>query len=470
MEDLAEELWAINLDAEIEAEHPILTDGERCDVQLKINPQLLESRSPEEVCRTRWPEYQTEEKYRLEKRLGRLEDWAPSMRKIDAHMDLWQDDGKPIQNTRLSFLPWARQPSVIKKNVQKHKPEQIVSLAVGTDFAVVLQTDGTNLRAGGLWWFPIYRVEVEEQRHWRRVSSNHSLSPDTVPSISHYQTCYALHEKLYLVDEGHLLIIDVSAGRLLAKLDLYTAAKLNSEVRIKRLVVTLSGLAMFQLHDQGVVYLCDLSDDKLRMMKQFRRAINADIQYTAFAITPCNIQKAEILLGREDGIVERWLVHAKPEDVRAKPYYDADLNLLGNKISTDTHKTIKVKAGVPITYLYHRGRRTIICTAHNRIILEDTPKVPMFCFTENEKVRVSEVDICGDLMITLCENGALRGAPFISTISPIMNEREDQLLSIGENLEPGCQRLVVYPDMVVMLAELGKLLFMTHSPIQNNPH
>ncbi len=463
MDDLTEAFWELDIDAKNAAEHPLLTDADACNQSLVMSEKLVETRPPEEVCHIRWPEYRLHEKYRLELRTNKGVDWATSMRQIDAEMQRWQDDDSPIHNNRLGFKPWCLRPSAYKRAILDHKEENIFSLAIGPEFAVVMDSD-KNGRSGHLWWFPIYRVEVEDERHWRRVAIERPKGDQVqLDAVANYQTCFALGKLLYLVDGQHLRIINVPEGRELARLPLYERAKLKPEFGVKRLVVAASGLALFQLVEQGAIYLCNLENEQLRMLKQFLKPQSGKGSYTAFSLSPCAERMGEALLGRSDGVVERWLLWEEAQTGHIKLKFDGELHLLGDKKSSFNLKTIKCPSDTPITYLYNRGRRTIVCTKYNRIVLEDTPQVPQFYFTENGSALVAEVDICGDMMVTLQDNGTIRGSPYISTISPIKMDRN--LLDPWNTLQPGCQRLIVYPDMIVYLGPSGSLLFMNETKL-----
>lgn len=213
----------------------------------------------------------------------------------------------------------------------------------------------------------------------------------------------------------------------------------------------------------------DLSGNSLKILKQFRRGmkgntnLQGDVGYTCHSITPTMHKNAEMLLGREDGIVERWCI-SQEGGGNIKIAYDGELPLLGNQMGTNSHRPIEVPANTPITYLYNRGRRMVVCTKFNRIVIDDTPKVPMFYFKEAPETLVAQVDICGDLMCTLQNNGVFRMAPFISTISPIQGKLPSEFLA-SDYMEPGGQRIVAYPDLVVVLGKMGQLLFMTHAVI-----
>lgn len=461
MEDLIEDMYALNIDAQIEAQHPFLTDGEPCDITVKISDSVVRANTPEHVCHLRWPHYGTEEKYRLELRTNKPVAWDVSMRQIDAEMEIWQKDDHPIQAMPFHFLPYSRRPTQHKKLIEKHKIENIFSLAIGPEAAVVLESENGG-RSGVLWWFPIHRIQIEGERHWRRVESSRLDGPKLKP-VHRFQACYLLRHKLYLVDGLSLRIIDIVAGEQLAELPLYTGAMLANSASIRSLVVTLSGLGLFQLQDTGMVYLFDVRDEQLRMIRRFQHARETHSKLTAYSIAPVSEQTAELLLGSESGQVERWDV-CTSQDGKLKVEFDATIDLLGNKMSTVTHREIEVKPGVPITYLYNRGRRMIICTPYNRIVIDDSPKVPIFFFKEDPSTRVCQVDICGDLMFTLQNNGVFRGAPFISTISPIQERLRDEFIP-SDYMDSNCQRITILPDLAVGLGKMGQLLFMTHTEI-----
>ena len=160
MEDLIEDMYALNIDAQIEAQHPFLTDAEPCDISIKISDSVVRANPPEHVCHLRWPHYGTEEKYRLELRTNKPVEWDVSMRQIDAEMEIWQKDDHPIQAMPFHFLPYSRRPTQHKKLIEKHKIENIFSLAIGPEAAVVLESENGG-RSGVLWWFPVHRIQIE---------------------------------------------------------------------------------------------------------------------------------------------------------------------------------------------------------------------------------------------------------------------------------------------------------------------
>lgn len=447
MEPLLDLFREINIEAEEEAQHPVLGPGEYIESNVTLP---IGDRTPEEQCNIRWPGAEHEELAVMQQRQKRHVQWDELQSKLDALAERWQTPMREqkAMGVGISFALPSPKGRRFAREVDRTR---VFSMGVGALFATVLMAKNSQHygESGEIWRFPISEME---QGRWRAI-------PRTAP-VEHYQTSYSVRTLLYVLDGPFLRVIDINKGDLF-KAHFYQAAGLSDDIRFRSLRVNRAGVLLAQSTTSNLVvlaYVASFSGEFQLTILDRLGCADDGVGYSAVFLSPSGTNAHQFVLGRSDGIVERYSLELSPEKVQFDQ--QGKFDLFQPKKSTATGKELKIAAGQPIQGLYLRGFRLSAYTDKNWVIITQVEGVPQVY----RKVRPDNpiVDQCvhGDMTASLLANGELTVQTYWSSTFHQIIDQEDMMMRKENYIPGGQQRVTMLSDAAVALYQHGDLLIL----------
>lgn len=446
MEPLLDIFREIDEQAEQDAEHPVLGPGEYIETNVTL---AIGDKSPEEQCNIRWPGAEHEELAVMQQRQKRYVEWKELAEKLDALSERWQT---PMREQKavgvlIAFSIPAQKGRRFTREIDRGR---LFSMCVGSLFATVLMADNNRGvgESGKIWRFPI--GELEEGR-WRAV-------PRT-EAVEHYQTSYSVRTHLYLLDGPFLRVIDLNKGDVF-KVDFYQAAQLDPAVRFNSLRVNRAGVLLAHSTVSNLVVLAYVShgaNPELTVLEHFSCQAE-NVSYSSICLAPSSTVAHEFMLGRTDGLIERYSLLLGTEQVNLDQHGVYDL--FQPKKSTASGKQLKIIAGQPVQGLYLRGFRISAYTDQNWAIVSQIEGVPQVYRKVQPRCPIVDQSVHGDITACLLANGELTVQTYWGSSFNQIIDQTDLMMPKENYIPAGQQRVAMLSDVAVALYQNGDLMLL----------
>lgn len=443
MESLLHHFVEIDAEAEQNAQNPVLGPDEMVEFSLALS---REKYTPEAICNIRWPDAGNEEKQILEQRMKQRLDWDPTIAKYDALTERWQSS---LTNNQQVAIPVkhhfnAEVSSKGRRAARVIEENLVYSMSINQYFATALVSRNTAQygSAGLVWRFGVAGFEGGK---WQPMKD---------ASLKDYQTSYMVQTLLYVLDGQQLRVFDTVRGELL-NVNFYAACNVPANIRFTSLRVNRAGVLLALGQGRALVGYAPMgqvpSFQFIAVLEQPKA-----VPYSAIWLTPASGMAHELVLGREDGLLERWQLVLSSEQVQLNP--TAELDLFQPKVSSQTNKELNVKPGLPVLGAYHRGHRISAYTSQDWAVLTQVAGVPQIYLKHPEKVPMVDMHVCGDMTAILAANGVLCVSTYVGSTPSQMFVIKELMLPPERHIPMGQQRVVMLPDLAVALLQNGMLV------------
>lgn len=443
MHSLLHRFIEIDKEAEANAQNPVLGPDEMVQFSLALS---REQYTPEAICNIRWPDAGNEEKQILEQRMKQRLDWETTTAKYDALTERWQ---LPLTGNQQVAVPvkhrFNAEVSAKGRRAARVVEENLVySMSINQYFATALVSRSTAQygSAGQVWRFSIAGFEDGK---WQPMKG---------AVLKDYQTSYLVQTLLYVLDGQQLRVFDTVRGELL-NVNFYAECNVPPEVRFSSLRVNRAGVLLALGQGRALVGYAPMgqvpSFQFIALVEQPKA-----VPYSAIWLTPASGMEHELVLGREDGLLERWKLVLSSEQVQLNP--TAELNLFQPKVSSQSNKQLNIQSGLPVLGAYQRGHRISAYTGQDWAILTQVPGVPQIYLKHPEKVPMVDMHVCGDMTAILAANGVLCLSTYVGSTPSQLFAIEELLLPPERHIPSGQQRVVMLPDIGVALLQNGMLV------------
>ena len=398
----------------------------------------------EELCNMRWPNAPLFEKLILETRFAKAVTWEKMPGLMDEFMEKW---GKQVKyNCFICPFGLSRTARKNKGNARRFDSVAVRSLAISQYFAAVLiAPDRGNMNSGTVWTFPVIHFENALKGEWTTTNVKFKAC----------QLTYILETSLYAVDGSEIVCIDISARQELYRINVQE--KYGIELKdITSLTVSMTGFILIVSPNHGFVVFFQNSVTLTLDLIEHKNA-PTDVTKDVFYTTGC-VDLDKLVLGRSDGHVERWPVERVDGVFRVTKAETFDFFV--EQASDHNLRILKMVAGEPVSYLYCRGRRLMVCSQSNRVSLEILDGTPITMLDEDKGNPIVSVSIFGDFAGVLYTNGILELGRYSGTRAVYTHNNPQTNLPDLNRIPMGEQRVATLADMVIVLSQDGGMYCM----------
>jgi len=448
-------------------ERPVATRGEPSARSLKI--AVDKSTDPEYIANMRWPSA-IREKTVYEHRFKMPINWGDLPKRLDKlHKRFAQREFRTYSKLFLDIEKQSGNKRMVLDDMV------VVPVAINEWFAVILSMRappaGTPIdtktyqpNSGHLWYFPTAQFEAANSK-WQ----------NTGIVVKDCQCAYLLGARLYLVDDTTVRAFDLAARKELFALNTWTEHQILLSRSASSLRVSLYGFIIVCSQQRGfLVLLYNQSQDRLELLHYENPHIRPEADpRRELSYTACSIDLEMFAMGTSNGQVEFWTIEpvANPETANTagvippKRYAVLLVNTMEyfrDEISTHSQTPIRMVPGEPVTTLLYRGRRLLVASRNNRVIMDASPGHGKLLIPKAE--TVASVAMFGDLLALLYYNGGIdiahfnQSRPYYTCVIGLAG------LSAGD-IPFGQQLIATLPDCVVALMPGGKLLALNQNRI-----